>query len=107
MSCVMFGLTQSVREDLQALNPLIIVKLQAVNAVKAIVLYQIERRVHGDLVGTNRILLFMSSQSFKMQKKIWYRDLSSSPRTCTQLKITKGTIFYQDTALSQLLTVSK
>lgn len=49
-------LTQSVRENLQPLNPLVFVKLQAVNAVETVVLDQIQRRVHGHLAQTQQSL---------------------------------------------------
>ena len=52
-SCSQISLTQSVREHLQPLNPLIFMKLQTINTVETIVLYQIERRVHWHLVDTH------------------------------------------------------
>lgn len=49
-------LTQSVRKHLQPLNPLIFMKLQTINTVETIVLYQIERRVHGHLVEKQSLI---------------------------------------------------
>lgn len=49
----MFSLTKSVGEHFQSLNPLIFMKLQTINTVKSIILYQIERRVHRHLWDTN------------------------------------------------------
>lgn len=48
-------LTQSVGEHLQPLNPLVFVKLQAINAVETVVLDQIQRRVHRHLAETHRV----------------------------------------------------
>lgn len=46
-------LTEPVGQNLQALNPLVLMQLQAVNAVKPVVLYQVERRINRHLVETN------------------------------------------------------
>lgn len=45
-------LTQSVRENLQTLNSLVLVELQTINTVKTIVLDQVESWVHWNLVQT-------------------------------------------------------
>lgn len=47
--CAQFSLTQSVREHLQPLNPLVFMKLQTINTVETIIFYQIESWVHWHL----------------------------------------------------------